>query len=363
MSPSPLRAKDLFLAALERPAAERAAFLAESYGGDSELRQEVESLLAFHDDQTSDDDDITPVEPTFAPGELFAGRYRMINRVGRGGIGDVWRADDLVIGTAVALKLIPATAPAARERFLNEVRLARQITHPNICRVFDVGESGGWVFYSMELVRGEDLAALLRRVGRLPSEKVVDIARQLCAGLSAAHARGVLHRDLKPANVMIDDEGVVRLSDFGIAIPRSDASLHLHTGTPGYMAPEQRAPGELLSERTDLYSLGLVLYELLVGHHALKDRNRNTLPPSPSTLVPNIDVRLEQVVMQMLAADPADRPASAEDVTAALPLQVKRGTGPVAPAVHHDTRATWWLAGTALVVIVVVAAVASSFFV
>jgi tetratricopeptide (TPR) repeat protein len=366
--PSPhLRAKDLFLAALERPAAERAAFLAEAYGDDAELRQEVESLLAFHDDEAvdagGDDDDLTPVEPTFAPGELFAGRYRMINRVGRGGIGDVWRADDLVIGTAVALKLIPAAAPAARERFLNEVRLARQITHPNICRVFDVGEAGGWVFYSMELVRGEDLAALLRRVGRLPSEKVTDIARQLCAGLSAAHARGVLHRDLKPANVMIDDEGVVRLSDFGIAIPRSDAGLHLHTGTPGYMAPEQRAAGQPLSERTDLYSLGLVLYELLVGQHALKDRNRNVPPPPPSTVVPNVDPRLERVVMQTLAADPADRPASAEDVAAMLPAHVRPGTGPVAPVVSQDMRATWWLVGTALAVVVAVAAVATSFFV
>ena len=98
------------------------------------------------------------------------------------------------------------------------MRLARQITHPAVCRVFDVGEADGEVFFSMELVRGEDLAALLRRVGRLPSEKVVDIARQLCAGLAAAHAQGVLHRDLKPANVLIDDDGLVRITDFGIAV-------------------------------------------------------------------------------------------------------------------------------------------------
>src|SRR4029077_21104690 len=110
----------------------------------------------------------------FTPGEVLDSRYRMITRIGRGGMGDVWRADDLVLQTPVALKLINSAIPEARERILNEVRLARQITHPAVCRVFDVGEAEGGIFYSMELVRGEDLASLLRRVGRLPSEKVVE---------------------------------------------------------------------------------------------------------------------------------------------------------------------------------------------
>jgi serine/threonine protein kinase len=220
------RAKALFLAALEHPAADRSAFLAEACVDDEALRQEVESLLAFHDDR----DDATPgteaASPEFSTGDVFGGRYRMIARLGRGGMGVVWHADDLVLGTAVALKLIRARGPEGRERTLTEVRLARQITHPNVCRVFDVGEADGWTFFSMELVRGEDLATLLRRVGRLSSEKVADIARQLCAGLTAAHAQGVLHRDLKPANILIDDHGLVRISDFGIAIPRTDASHH-----------------------------------------------------------------------------------------------------------------------------------------
>ena len=210
-------------------------------------------------------------------------------------MGDVWRADDLVLGTAVALKLIDSTGFEARERILNEVRLARQITHPAVCRVFDVGEAAGWTFFSMELIRGEDLAALLRRVGRLPSEKVVDIARQLCAGLAAAHAQGVLHRDLKPANVLIDDDGLVRITDFGIAIPRTAASLHMLTGTPGYMAPEQRVLGTVLSEQTDVYALGLVLYELLVGQYAFSRSGEATQPPPPSTLVPNVNPLLERV--------------------------------------------------------------------
>jgi tetratricopeptide (TPR) repeat protein len=364
MSSQHQRAKDLFIAALDQAPADRPAFLAEACGDDVALRAEVESLLGFHDEHEDDEPLAPPSEPTFSPGEVFAGRYRMITRLGRGGIGDVWRADDLVLGTAVALKLIPATGPVGRERLLNEVRLARQITHPNICRVFDVGEADGWVFFSMELVRGEDLAALLRRVGRLPSEKVTDVARQLCAGLAAAHAQGVLHRDLKPANVLIDNDGVVRLSDFGIAIPRTDAGAHFHTGTPGYMAPEQRTAGGALSERTDLYSLGLVLYELLTGRHPLQGRDRHVVPPPPSSIVPNVDPRLQRVVMQMLALEPAQRPASAGTVAAALPEPGTRpGTAPVLPAVTRDRRATWWLAGLGMAAIVAVAAIASSFFV
>src|SRR5688572_12470415 len=180
------RAKDVFLAALERPRDERRAFLAEVCPGDDALRREAESLLAFHEE----DEAAEQGDATFAAGDVFAGRYRMIARIGRGGMGDVWRADDLVLNTPVALKLLYSTEPVDRSRILNEVRLARQITHPAVCRVFDVGEApGGVVFYSMELVNGEDLAVFGSRVGRLPSEKVVDIARQLCQGLAAAHAR------------------------------------------------------------------------------------------------------------------------------------------------------------------------------
>src|SRR5262245_57080401 len=199
------RAKDLFLEALDRQKADRDAFLAEACGNDADLRKEVESLLAFHEESEPSDSE-TGVA-SFAPGEMFAGRYRMVARIGRGGMGDVWRADDMVLNTPVALKLIAAKGPVGRDRILNEVRLARQITHPAVCRVFDVGEAGEWIFYSMEFIAGEDLASLIRRVGRLPSDRVTDIARQLCGGLAAAHAQGVLHRDLKPANILVDDAG------------------------------------------------------------------------------------------------------------------------------------------------------------
>src|ERR1700712_3994879 len=232
MSSVHARAKEIFIDAVAMRPSERPGFIDHACDGDPVLRHEVESLLQFHEDEPEEEDRVeekgedTGVGATFAPGAVFAGRYRMIARIGRGGMGDVWRADDLVLETAVALKMIGAASVDARERILNEVRLARQITHPSVCRVFDVGEADGLVFFSMELVPGEDLAALLRRVGRLPSDKVIAIARQLCAGVAAAHAQGVLHRDLKPANVLIDDDGCVRITDFGIAITTTNAGSH-----------------------------------------------------------------------------------------------------------------------------------------
>ena len=238
---------------------------------------------------------------------MFAGRYRMIARIGRGGMGDVWRADDLVLETPVALKLIDSTGPAARARILNEVRLARQITHPGgLPRVRRrrgraASSSTRWSWCD-----GEDLAALLRRVGRLPSEKVIDIARQLCAGLAAAHAQGVLHRDLKPANVLIDDDGRVRITDFGIAIPRDDgraAHADRHAGLHGARAADRRA--RTLSERTDIYALGLVLYELLVGQHPFNDRSSRTAePPRPSSLVPTSTRGSSGSILQALSRRP-----------------------------------------------------------
>jgi len=150
---------------------------------------------------------------------MLGGRYRIVALLGRGGMGEVYRADDLKLGQAVALKFLPKRFASDSEllsRFLNEVRTARQVAHPNVCRVYDVGEADGEHFLSMEFVQGEDLATLLRRIGRLPGDKALQIARQLCAGLAAAHERGVIHRDLKPANVMLEGEHAI-IMDFGIA--------------------------------------------------------------------------------------------------------------------------------------------------
>jgi serine/threonine protein kinase len=202
---------------------------------------------------------------------MVADRYRVVSLLGRGGMGEVYGADDLKLGQRVALKFLPmdrAKNTSWRDQFHAEVRMARQVSHPNVCRVYDVGESDGRLFLSMEFVDGEDLASLLRRIGRLPDDKAVEIAQQLCAGLAAAHRSGVLHRDLKPTNVMIDGKGRARITDFGLAIATSEADRQTGpAGTPGYLAPEL-LDGAAPSIQSDLYTLGLVLYELFTGKKA-----------------------------------------------------------------------------------------------
>ena len=260
---------------------------------------------------------------------MLGGRYRVVGLLGRGGMGEVYRADDLKLGQAVALKFLPDVVesdPARLQRFLNEVKLARQISHPNVCRVYDVGEVDGQHYLSMEYVDGEDLASLLRRIGRLPGDKAIQIARQLCAGLAAAHDKGVLHRDLKPANVMLDGEGRVRITDFGLAaIVGQVTGADVHAGTPGYMAPEQLA-GKDVSVASDIFSLGIVLFELFTGKPVFKANSAAELArlhqenrTSPSSLVPDLDPAVERVILRCLSRHPSERPTSALAVAAALP--------------------------------------------
>src|SRR5882757_8386231 len=215
-----------------------------------------------------------PSEGLFMPGSMVSGRYRIITLLGRGGMGEVYRADDLTLGQPVALKFLPDQAAgdeALLERFRNEVRTARKVSHPNVCRVYDVGEVDGQTFFTMEYVDGEDLASLLRRIGRLPQDKALDMARQLCAGLAAAHAKGVLHRDMKPANIMLDGRGQAVITDFGLAgVADQIPGTEVRSGTPAYMAPEQLA-GEHVSVRSDIYSLGMVLYEVFTGKRAFAE--------------------------------------------------------------------------------------------
>jgi serine/threonine-protein kinase len=264
----------------------------------------------------------------FAPGSVIAGRYRLVAMLGRGGMGEVYRADDLTLDHPVALKFLPAGVASDPDRlaqFHAELRIARQVSHKNVCRLYDIGQADGRTFLTMEYVDGEDLASLLRRIGRVPQDKAVDIARQLCAGLSAAHERGVLHRDLKPANVMIDGDGNVRIADFGLAVAAGAAGPS-RAGTPQYMAPEQLAGGEA-TVRTDIYALGLVLFELFTGKRAYEAKTLNELIAlqqsgtlaTPSSVVRDLDPAVERVIMRCLERDPALRPASALAVAAALP--------------------------------------------
>lgn len=254
-------------------------------------------------------------------------------------MGEVYHADDLTLDQSVALKFLPeelSRNPKALARFRSEVRIARQISHPNLCRVYDIGEAEGFQFLSMEYIQGEDLRSLLRRIGRLPEDKAVEIAAQLASGLAAAHDKGVLYRDLKPANIMIDERGQARITDFGLAAAAGTVeSRDIRSGTPAYMAPEQWA-GEEVTERSDIYSLGLVLYELFTGQRAYDDPTQDEITP-PSSIVSNLDPTVEKLILQCLSKDPARRPQSAATVRAAIPrrdqlaVAVARGETP-APA-------------------------------
>ena len=265
----------------------------------------------------------------FLPGQVVADRYRMVGLLGRGGMGEVYRADDLKLGQPVALKFLPREVEGNAERlerFLNEVRLSLRVTHPNVCRVFDIAQADSRHFISMEYVDGEDLASLLRRIGRLPEDKAIEIARQLCAGLAAAHEEGVLHRDLKPANVMIDGRGRAKITDFGLAGATAGISgREARVGTPQYMAPEQ-FDGRELTVQTDLYSLGLVLYELFTGKRAYDGRDvleiatmKSSAPTSPAAHVAGLSPIVERAILRCVQPEPADRPRSAASLAASLP--------------------------------------------
>jgi serine/threonine-protein kinase len=272
-----------------------------------------------------------PAATRFAPGELLAGRYRVVAPLGRGGMGEVYRVDDLALGQPVALKFLPqhlASEADRLTRFRKEVAAARAVSHPNVCRVYDLGELGdGQLFLAMEYIDGEDLASLLRRVGRLPEEKGIEIARQLCLALAAVHEQGLLHRDLKPHNVMLDGRGKVRLTDFGLAAAAEEiAGSEVLSGTPAYQAPEQLR-GEAVSVQSDLFALGLVLYEVFTGKRAFPATTREELaraydsssPSKPSSWVAGLSPEVERIVLRCLERDPKDRPRSAYEVVAGLP--------------------------------------------
>ncbi len=274
---------------------------------------------------------VTPPPSEYEAGTVLGGRFRVLGLVGRGGMGEVYRARDLVLDEEVAIKFIPhhlSHDAGFMTRFVREVRIARQITHPNVCRVHDIGEVDGRTYLSMEFIDGEDLASLLRRIGRLPLEKATELAQQLCVGLAALHERDVLHRDLKPHNLMVDGRGKLKITDFGLAAEASELAEHeLRDGTPAYMAPEQ-AEGREVTLRSDLYALGLILYEVLTGQRAepgLGDP-RETLPTVASR-VSGIPREVDEVIAACLERDPAHRPSSALAVAAALP-----GADPVATA-------------------------------
>lgn len=344
--------KSIFDAAQELERTKRAKFLDGACGDDAELRGEIEKLLESFDEAESFMDKPAAAEVAsmfedkktllanhttgdlsnekLVAGTILASRYRIIGLLGKGGMGEVYQAEDIKLAQTVALKFLPdefEKDSAALRRFHSEVRIARQVSHANVCRVFDIGEIEGRHFLSMEFVNGDDLSSLLRRIGRLPSDKAIEISRQLCVGLNAIHDAGILHRDFKPANIIIDGKGKARITDFGIAgIEAEIARDEMRVGTPAYMSPEQ-ITGKEISQRSDIYALGLVLYEIFTGKQAFQSdsipdlirKHQTETPTNPSDFVKGIDPLVEKVIFQCLEKNAKDRPPSALQVAMALP--------------------------------------------
>jgi serine/threonine-protein kinase len=330
------RAKEIFLAALELEGSRRSDAVREACGEDGELRAEVESLLSYGDTDTREFSGILEgaadvgrkaLEERFRAGDVIAQRYTILGRLGRGGMGEVYLAQDETLGERVALKFLPghlAGIPGFLDRLLSETRLARGISHPNVCRVYDVGESDGEPFLSMEYIEGQDLGAWLRERGPAEGARARRMARELCAALAAAHDQGVLHRDLKPANVQVDRDGHLHVVDFGLAAPRDGGAEAVAAGSPAYMAPELLADGPA-TVQSDLFALGLVLFELLGGRRAYPSasaivraaRDRST-PPMPYREGSAGDPVLERAVQMCLQGDPGARPRSAAVIESAL---------------------------------------------
>lgn len=273
-----------------------------------------------------------PPPPEFCPGQLFARRYQIIEELGTGGMGRVFRVVDRKLGEEIALKLIrPEIAQnrSAVERFASELKLARHVVHRNVARMFDMNEEAGVPFITMEYVRGENLKRLIRKVGRLAPGQAIPIACQICDGLAEAHRLGIVHRDLKPQNVMIDEDGQAKIMDFGLALlvaaGEAGGGSVSRSGTPAYISPEQ-IRGTPADRRADLYSLGIVMYEMLTGRtpftaatvEDLVDKHLNEPPQDPRELNPGISPELAGVVMKCLEKEPDARYPSAGEVQADL---------------------------------------------
>jgi serine/threonine protein kinase/Flp pilus assembly protein TadD len=301
---------------------------------------------------------VTPVGPfdahgavtvtPFAPGQRFGDRYTIVEEVGAGGMGHVYKAIDRDLGKTVALKLVrPAAAGQglARERFRRELSLAQAVTHPNVCRVHDLGEVEGALYISMGFVEGQTLDDLIQSVGHLSAKQTVALGRQICAGLQAIHERGIVHRDLKPGNIMVDRAGHPILMDFGLAYHQDRDRLTgagSVLGTLAYLSPEQ-ARGRTTDHRSDLYGVGLILFEMLTGRHPPGDessvplalREANDRCPSPSRLVSDIPAALDAIVLRCLEREPERRFPSAADLETALGSAAAGLSSSSASAPHH----------------------------
>jgi len=317
-------------------------------------------------------------------GSTFAGRYQIIEELGKGGMGKVYKAHDTEIKEKVALKLIKPEISADKrtiERFQNELKFARKISHRNVCRMYDLNKEKGSYYITMEYVSGEDLKSFIRRVGQLPAGKAISIAKQVCEGLTEAHRIGVIHRDLKPSNIMIDKEGDARIMDFGIARflkAKGITGAGVMIGTPEYMSPEQ-VEGKETDQRSDIYSLGVILYEMVTGEVPFEGntpftvgvKHKSEIPRDPKDLNPNVQDDLNQVILKCLEKDKSNRYQSAGELRSELTrieeriptterIEPKRK-----PTTSKEITVTFrkpWIMIAALVVAVIVVGIAIIYF-
>jgi serine/threonine protein kinase/tetratricopeptide (TPR) repeat protein len=354
------KVKELFEAALEAPPGSRSGYL-EEHCSDQALRAEVERLLAEHDQAGSFlsspaignvlDSELstasvvgTVVVPAkrkheLSTGEVLAGRFRLVRFIARGGMGEVYEAEDLDLHERVAIKtVLPviASSPAAIQQFKHEIQLARKVTHSNVCRIFDLvydpRPSGAVTFLTMELLDGITLAQYIEKTAIVPLDEAIQLTRQMAQGLDAAHRAGIIHQDFKSGNVMlIDSEDKAHrravITDFGLAYNAraSGRSAGQHGGTPSYMAPEQ-IQGRPLSVATDIYALGVVLYELVTGRLPYSAGTKEELlvkkvqqpPILPSRYVPELPSRVERTILRCLERDPEKRFKGVMDVISEL---------------------------------------------